>query len=116
MASTRAAKTADPAAGAEPGVAPATDTKPGGPSATDTKPGGRSGTGAVPAADDNTPALTYEQARDELTEVVSRLESGTETLAASMELFARGELLAGLCERYLTDAQALVEKAVAPAA
>jgi len=57
------------------------------------------------------PQLTYEQARDELLQVVNRLESGGESLADSMELFKRGELLAELCERYLTEARATVEAA-----
>jgi len=55
------------------------------------------------------PQLTYEQARDELVEVVNRLESGGESLADSMELFKRGEQLADLCERYLTEARETVE-------
>ena len=54
--------------------------------------------------------LTYEQARDELIEVVNRLESGVESLADSMDLFKRGEYLASLCEGYLADARATVEE------
>jgi len=57
------------------------------------------------------PELTYEQARDELISVVSRLESGGESLTESMELFKRGEYLAQLCERYLTDARETLESA-----
>ena len=57
------------------------------------------------------PQLTYEQARDELFSVVTRLESGGENLADSMELFKRGEQLANLCEQYLADARAIVESA-----
>jgi len=57
------------------------------------------------------PQLTYEQARDELGSVVTRLESGGENLADSMELFKRGQYLANLCEQYLTDARATVEAA-----
>ena len=57
------------------------------------------------------PQLTYEQARDELVEVVNRLESGGESLADSMELFKRGEQLADLCEQYLSQARATVEAA-----
>ena len=55
--------------------------------------------------------ITYEQARDELLEVVNRLESGTESLAESMELFKRGEFLAGICERYLQAARTTIESA-----
>jgi len=36
-------------------------------------------------------ALSYEQARDELVEVVKRLESGGLALAESLELWERGE-------------------------
>ncbi len=54
-------------------------------------------------------SLTYEQARDELIDVVNRLESGGESLAESMELFKRGQALAGLCEHYLSEARATVE-------
>ncbi len=57
------------------------------------------------------PGLTYEQARDQLIDVVNRLESGGESLAGSMELFRRGQALAGLCEQFLTDARATVEAA-----
>jgi len=57
------------------------------------------------------PQLTYEQARDELVEVVNRLESGGESLADSMELFKRGEQLADLCEQYLNEARSTVEAA-----
>ncbi|MCL2783933.1 MAG: exodeoxyribonuclease VII small subunit [Propionibacteriaceae bacterium] len=58
--------------------------------------------------------LTYEQARDELISVVTRLESGGESLADSMELFKRGEYLANLCQRYLTEARTVVESAQTP--
>ena len=55
------------------------------------------------------PQLSYEQAREELIEVVNRLESGAEPLADSMDLYKRGEYLAEVCERYLTQARSLVE-------
>ena len=58
-----------------------------------------------------TPDLTYEQARDQLIEIVNRLESGGENLSKSMTLFKRGEQLAALCEKYLADARATVEAA-----
>ena len=50
-------------------------------------------------------SLSYEQARDELLDVVARLESGGASLAESMELFKRGESLASLCEGYLDQAR-----------
>ena len=40
---------------------------------------------------------TYEAARDELVDVVRRLESGGASLAASMELWQRGEQMAAIC-------------------
>lgn len=49
--------------------------------------------------------LSYEAARDELLEVVRRLESGGVSLADSMELWQRGEKLADLCQSYLDGAR-----------
>ncbi|MDR0849259.1 MAG: exodeoxyribonuclease VII small subunit [Propionibacteriaceae bacterium] len=60
-----------------------------------------------------TPELTYEQARDQLIEVVATLESGGESLADSLELYKKGERLAALCEKYLTQARETVENAQA---
>lgn len=53
----------------------------------------------------------YEVAREELGEVVRKLESGGVPLAESMALWQRGEQLATLCQKYLDDARAQVEKA-----
>ena len=52
------------------------------------------------------PELSYEQARDELTEVVRRLESGGATLEESLALWERGEELAGVCQSWLEGARA----------
>lgn len=57
------------------------------------------------------PELTYEAARDELKEVVHKLESGGVPLAESLALWERGEELAKLCERWLDGAQAKVDEA-----
>ncbi|WP_297747704.1 exodeoxyribonuclease VII small subunit [uncultured Tessaracoccus sp.] len=57
------------------------------------------------------PQLTYEQAREELVEVVKKLESGGESLADSMALWQRGEELAKLCQGFLDGARQQVEKA-----
>ena len=57
------------------------------------------------------PELTYEQARDELTEVVRRLESGGATLEESLALWERGEELAGVCQRWLEGARARLDTA-----
>lgn len=48
---------------------------------------------------------TYEAARDELVEVVRRLESGGASLAESMELWQRGEKLAEICQGFLDGAK-----------
>ena len=55
--------------------------------------------------------LTYEAARDELVEVVRRLESGGASLAESMELWQRGEKLAAVCQGFLDGAKEQVAKA-----
>lgn len=57
------------------------------------------------------PILTYEQAREELVEVVKKLESGGESLADSMALWQRGEELAKLCQGFLDGAREQVEQA-----
>ena len=57
------------------------------------------------------PQLTYEQAREELVEVVKKLESGGESLADSMALWKRGEELAKLCQGFLDGAREQVEQA-----
>ena len=48
----------------------------------------------------------YEQARDELIELVKRLEAGGLTLEQSLQLWERGEELAGICEEWLEGARA----------
>nr|WP_246846560.1 exodeoxyribonuclease VII small subunit [Humibacter ginsenosidimutans] len=59
--------------------------------------------------------LTYEQARDELIQVVSRLEQGTPTLEESLALWERGESLARRCEEWLIGAKARLDAARAGA-
>ncbi|MBE7700327.1 exodeoxyribonuclease VII small subunit [Oerskovia sp. Sa1BUA8] len=49
--------------------------------------------------------LTYEQARDELVHVVTRLEAGGEPLEASLALWERGEALAARCQQWLDGAR-----------
>lgn len=53
---------------------------------------------------------TYEQARDELVEVVRRLESGGLTLEESLALWERGEQLAQICQTWLDGARQRLEK------
>lgn len=49
--------------------------------------------------------LSYEQARDELVEVVARLERGGDTLETSLALWERGEALAARCQEWLDGAR-----------
>jgi exodeoxyribonuclease VII small subunit len=48
----------------------------------------------------------YEQARDQLADLVKRLEAGGLTLEQSLELWERGERLAAVCEEWLEGARA----------
>jgi exodeoxyribonuclease VII small subunit len=55
--------------------------------------------------------LSYEQARDQLREVVQRLEAGGATLEESLALWERGEALVARCEQWLEGAQARLDAA-----
>jgi exodeoxyribonuclease VII small subunit len=59
------------------------------------------------------PRPSYEQARDELTELVKRLEAGGLTLEQSLELWERGERLAAICDEWLEGARARLAAAMA---
>lgn len=65
------------------------------------------------ADQDTTAALGYEQARDELIDVVRRLEAGGATLEESLALWERGEELAKICRRWLEGARARLDAALA---
>jgi exodeoxyribonuclease VII small subunit len=54
-------------------------------------------------------ALSYEQARAELVEVVQRLEAGGSTLEESLALWERGEELARICRQWLEGARARLD-------
>ncbi|NAZ85107.1 exodeoxyribonuclease VII small subunit [Kineococcus indalonis] len=56
-------------------------------------------------------ALGYEEARDELAEVVRRLEAGGTGLEESLALWERGEALAEACRRRLEGARARLDAA-----
>lgn len=58
---------------------------------------------------DETPS--YEQARDQLVEIVRRLESGDVPLSESMALWEKGEKLAVICTQWLEGAKATIEAA-----
>ncbi|WP_434595780.1 exodeoxyribonuclease VII small subunit [Streptomyces sp. A5-4] len=60
-----------------------------------------------------TAALGYEQARDELIDVVRRLEAGGTTLEDSLTLWERGEELAKICRHWLEGARARLDAALA---
>ncbi|NDJ90150.1 exodeoxyribonuclease VII small subunit [Mycolicibacter kumamotonensis] len=57
--------------------------------------------------------LGYEHCRDELIEVVQRLEQGGLDLDASLSLWERGEQLAKRCEEHLAGARQRVQEALA---
>ncbi|GGU37034.1 exodeoxyribonuclease VII small subunit [Streptomyces lavendofoliae] len=65
------------------------------------------------AANTTETAIGYEQARDELIEVVRRLEAGGTTLEESLALWERGEELAKVCRRWLEGARARLDAALA---
>lgn len=53
--------------------------------------------------------LSYEEARDELAQVVSSLETGGATLEESLKLWERGEVLAKICQTWLDGAKAKLD-------
>ena len=53
--------------------------------------------------------ISYEQARDELAEIVESLESGSATLEESLALWERGEALAKICQEWLDGAKAKIK-------
>jgi len=59
-----------------------------------------------------TPELSYEDARDQLIEVVRTLEQGGTSLAESLALWERGEELAKICQRALEGARARLDEAL----
>jgi exodeoxyribonuclease VII small subunit len=56
---------------------------------------------------------SYEAAREELVEVVRRLETGGTTLEESLALWERGEELATICQEWLDGARARLDAAMA---
>lgn len=57
--------------------------------------------------------LTFEAARDELEQIVRRLEDGNVTLQESLDLWARGEKLAAHCDQLLGQAEQRLQAAKA---
>ena len=64
-----------------------------------------------PAAPADPQTLGYEDARDELIDVVRQLEGGGLTLEQSIALWERGEKLAEICQTWLDGARARLEAA-----
>ena len=56
---------------------------------------------------------SYEEAREELVEVVRRLESGGTDLEESLALWERGEKLAQICQAWLDGAKKRLDAAIA---
>ena len=56
--------------------------------------------------------LSYEAAREELVEVVRRLEQGGTTLEESLALWERGEKLARVCQDWLDGARKKLDAAL----
>ncbi|QSR32421.1 exodeoxyribonuclease VII small subunit [Nocardioides sp. S5] len=63
---------------------------------------------AQPAPDQ----LSYEEAREELIEVVRTLEAGGTTLEESLALWERGEALAKVCQSWLDGARTRLDEAI----
>jgi len=59
-----------------------------------------------------TEQLSYEQAREELVEVVRRLEGGGTNLEESLALWERGEKLAQICQAWLDGAKKRLDAAM----
>ena len=58
-----------------------------------------------PALPPDIDALSYEEAREQLVAVVSKLEAGGTSLEDSLALWERGEALARRCEEWLEGAR-----------
>jgi exodeoxyribonuclease VII small subunit len=56
---------------------------------------------------------SYEDAREELVDVVRRLESGGTDLEESLALWERGEKLAQICQGWLDGARKRLDAAIA---
>lgn len=65
-------------------------------------------------SDARTGQPSYEEAREELVEVVRTLEAGGTTLEESLALWERGEALATLCQEWLDGARKRLDDAIGP--
>ena len=55
--------------------------------------------------------LSYEEACEELAEIVESLEDGSATLEESLKLWERGEELAKICQEWLDRAKKKIDAA-----
>ena len=55
---------------------------------------------------------SYEEAREELIQVVQRLEAGGTTLEESLALWERGEKLATICQEWLDGARKRLDEII----
>jgi exodeoxyribonuclease VII small subunit len=55
---------------------------------------------------------SYEEAREELVDVVRRLEAGGTTLEESLALWERGERLATICQEWLDGARKRLDEVI----
>ena len=88
-------------------------------SSTDSAPNSADAEADTPAGSDAgadagaSPAISYEQARDELIAVVAALESGGHSLEESLALWERGETLAAICQHWLDNARQRLDDVLA---
>ena len=66
----------------------------------------------MPADSTPGPTPSYEEARDQLIEVVRTLEAGGTTLEESLALWERGERLATICQEALDGARQRLDAAM----
>ena len=57
--------------------------------------------------------ISYEDAREELVDVVRRLETGGTSLEDSLALWERGEKLAQICQNWLDGAKKRLDAVIA---
>lgn len=57
-------------------------------------------------------SMTFEEALSELESMVKKIDSGQESLEASIELFERGVELKMYCEQHIKNAKLRIEKIV----
>lgn len=111
MSTTPEDPTTDDLASDDPAASSA-EPAPAAPSAAGSDPGSDAASDAAPDLPEDIAALSYEAARDQLVEVVRRLESGQGGLEESIALWERGEMLARRCQQWLDGARQKLDEAV----